>query len=248
MLLSTPKLGQKLTWWSRIVSSVGTQIFPTYCVGCDMYGTVLCDDCLTLLPPYPQHCPHCGEPSELGLACTAHQKTTTLDGLYAATIYRTPLMDYLVHALKYQFAYTLAPRLGQFMVSRLHPMLPRPDVVVAVPLHSRRLRWRGFNQAELLAQPIRQHFGLKEVDAEKILRTKYTKPQAKTVDKEERLRNLSGAFSHTGELGSTEKLPLAGQTVWLVDDVATTGATLAECARALRTAGARYVYGIVLCR
>lgn len=245
MLLATPKLGQKLTWWRRIVSSVGTQLFPVYCLGCDAYGTVLCDDCLTLLPPYPQHCPHCGESSELGLTCTTHQSTTTLDGLYAATIYRTPLMGYLVHALKYQFAYTLAPRLGSLIVSRLHPMLPRPDVVVAVPLHSRRLRWRGFNQAQLLAQPIRQHFGLQEMDTEKILRTKYTKPQARTVDKEERLRNLSGAFAHTE---TTEGLPLVGKTVWLVDDVATTGATLAECARALRAAGARYVYGIVLCR
>ena len=248
MLFATPRTRLQKSWVGRFWNTLNTQLFPVYCVGCDAYGTALCDDCLTLLPPYPQHCPHCAEASELGLACTTHQKTTTLDGLYAATIYRTPLMDYLVHALKYQFAYTLAPRLGKFIASRLHPMLPRPDVVVAVPLHSRRLRWRGFNQAELLAQSIREHFGLRETDTEKILRTKYTKPQAKTVDKEERLRNLSGAFSHTGESGSTEKLPLAGQTVWLVDDVATTGATLAECARALRAAGARYVYGIVLCR
>ena len=74
-----------------------------------------------------------------------------------------------------------------------------------------------------------------------LIRSKYTKPQVKVEDKKERLKNLQGAFDYIGE-------PIKDKKIILIDDVSTTGATFNECARILKSAGAKKVYGVSIAR
>jgi ComF family protein len=111
--------------------------------------------------------------------------------------------------------------------------------VVAVPLHPTRLRQRGFNQAELLARELRHHLHLRAPPG-RLIRTRATPPQV-GHDRRWRLENVRGAFEWRGE-------GLAGRSLLVVDDVATTGATLEACAAALREAGSGSVIGVSIAR
>ncbi|MEW6034100.1 MAG: phosphoribosyltransferase family protein [Chloroflexota bacterium] len=111
---------------------------------------------------------------------------------------------------------------------------------MAVPLHPRRLRERGYNQSSLLARGLGQATGL-PVDKGTLLRLRDTPPQARTASAEERLQNVVGAFSCRDRL-------LQGKRVLLIDDVCTSGATLDACATALKRMGASSVWGLTLAR
>jgi ComF family protein len=115
--------------------------------------------------------------------------------------------------------------------ARLPP--PAPQLVVPVPLHPRRLRARGFNPAGLLARVLARELGVR-FDPVALRRVRDT-PSQTGLDRRARRRNVRGAFAPRG--------PVAPR-VWLVDDVVTTGSTLAEAARALQRAGARHVVGV----
>ena len=111
--------------------------------------------------------------------------------------------------------------------------------VVAVPLHPARLRQRGFNQADLIARNLRRSLALAEPRGV-LERTRPTPPQVGR-DRKRRFENVAGAFAWNGpELG--------GESILLVDDVATTGATLDACASALRAAGSGPVTGVSVAR
>lgn len=128
-----------------------------------------------------------------------------------------------------------------------HHPLALPDLVIPVPLHPRRQRFRGFNQAEMLAEKLMTLLlpgSPIPVRSDLLRRTRFTKPQMKTDSKPERLTNLSQAFAVPLEVAG----PLVGKTVWLVDDVATTGTTLDECAKTLKNAGVKGVWGMVIAR
>jgi ComF family protein len=145
----------------------------------------------------------------------------------------------LLHRFKYTPDVTLAPTLGSLLADCR--LLPGPyDVVIPVPLHSDRLRWRGFNQALLLAQPLARRRNLR-IEPFALTRTRPTRPQVGLNDRE-RHKNIAGAFA-VHDPGAVR-----GLSVLLVDDVYTTGATVNECARALRAAGVRKVEVLVLAR
>jgi ComF family protein len=116
---------------------------------------------------------------------------------------------------------------------------PRPERIVPVPLHPRRLRERGFNPSALLARSLaREHRS--RFDASLLLRVRDT-PSQTGLGRRARRANLRGAF----QVRPGARAP---QVIWLVDDVVTTGSTLIECARALRRAGARRVVAICVAR
>lgn len=232
--------------WSKFLDL----IFPLTCLGCGQGGALACESCLRLVPePDSQVCPLCKSPfSPNGATCSKCQKKTALDGLFVARSYRFRIVSQLIHSLKYRFLeQTASPLVTLLEESLNHHSFPLPDFLIPVPLHPRRLRFRGFNQAEIIARTLAERFtpGFSiPLDTKSLKRIRFTKPQMKADSREERLNNLTGAFT-------VEKItagPLVGKYVWLIDDVATTGTTLDECARALKAAGVRKVWGVVIAR
>jgi ComF family protein len=114
------------------------------------------------------------------------------------------------------------------------------DVVVPVPLSGLRKRTRGYNQAELLAKGVASGLGL-PLQRDAVARTRHTAPQARSTDAEARRRNVEGAFMCRPQV-------VAGRRVLLLDDVTTTGATLAACAAALKEQGAASVLALAFAR
>ena len=133
----------------------------------------------------------------------------------------------------------MAGPLAQLLAERLVVEGLAARCVVAVPLHPARLRQRGFNQAELLATELRRRLALFE-PAGKLVRTRPTPPQVGN-DRLRRFENVKNAFEWHGPV-------LGGEAMLLIDDVATTGATLDACASALRAAGSGPVMGVSVAR
>ena len=156
----------------------------------------------------------------------------------SAAAYEGPL-EKAVHRFKYDGWRALAPVLADLVEDRLLADA-RPDLlVVAVPLHRRRERARGYNQSELLAAELRSWFGLAAPDG-RLCRQRNTPPQV-GLDRLRRYANVDGAFAWQGP-------ELTGETVVVVDDVTTTGATLEACASALRAGGSGRVLGLTVAR
>lgn len=227
-------------------------LFPLRCLGCSKKGAWICTVCLSQIPfRLEQHCPTClKRVTRDGRVCFECQDTTkrALDGIFVASYYRDTLLPHAIHTYKYRFIPGLSQPLGSFLIRALvQSALPLPDVIIPVPLHQRRLRFRGFNQSELLAQILSQSLtpGLDiPLFTDVLLRSRATKPQMKTTSREERLGNLKQAFILQEHTNHTIK----GKSVWLIDDVTTTGTTLEECAIVLKEHGASTVFGIVLAR
>jgi ComF family protein len=145
----------------------------------------------------------------------------------------------LVHRLKYGDRPDLARPMGRWMARAGRELLAGEDAVAPVPMHRGRLWSRRFNQAAALAQAVAEAAGVR-LEATTLARVKATRPQV-GLSRAERAANLQGAFR-------APKGAFAGRRVVLVDDVATTGATLNAAARALRRAGAESVDALVFAR
>jgi len=227
-------------------------LFPLRCLGCEKKGAWICTICEQNIPlRLEQRCPTCFRHiTPLGQVCFSCRDTapSALDGIFVASYYRDSLLPHAIHTLKYRFIPDIALPLSQFLSrALLKTDLSLPDVLIPVPLHRRRLKFRGFNQSELLARGLAQTLtpGLEiPLLTDVLLRTRYTRPQMKTDSREERLANLKNAFA----IASGKEDAIAGKNLWLIDDVATTGTTLEECATVLKAHGARSVFGIVLAR
>lgn len=232
-------------------------LFPRSCIGCGTRDTYLCDACLYGSPWKREHsCPFCESVlTPDGRTCFSCAPKHSLDGVFSASVFReAAVIAEAVHVLKYEYVPELAFPLGTFLAkAATKTELPLPDLLIPVPLHPWRLRYRGFNQSALIAQSFASTFMPElavSVREDLLARHRFTLPQAKSRGAKERKANLRGAFSLQKTNGSTKatKKVLKGKTVWLVDDVATTGATLEECAKVLKKSGAKKVFGIVVAR
>lgn len=215
-------------------------ILPHECLlcGAPSGSEALCPACHADLPWHrTAQCPRCALPTTAGELC-GHclQQAPAFDRALAAFTYDFPL-DALIQALKYghQLA-AIAPLAAA--LSQQAQAAPRPDVLIAMPLHPQRLRERGFNQALELAKTVAKNLGIPLLShgAERI---RATTPQVGLPWKT-RVGNLRGAFACS--------LDLQGKHVALLDDVMTTGASLDELALTLRRQGAREISAWVVAR
>ncbi|HZU17251.1 MAG TPA: double zinc ribbon domain-containing protein [Candidatus Dormibacteraeota bacterium] len=214
-------------------------LLPPRCGGCGALGTWLCLRCRRDIeaPRWPR-CERCGHELEfVGAGCGCHRHLRALSRLRSAALYEGPL-ERAIHRFKYEGWRALGPTLAELLVE---PGRDRPPGawVVAVPLHPARRRRRGYDQAEILAAHLRRRCRAPAPPG-RLVRLRDTPPQV-GQDRLRRRANVASAFAWRGA-------PLAGAPVVVVDDVATTGATLEACARALRAAGAGSVQGLTLAR
>ncbi len=212
----------------------------------------VCRACLAKPEPLAAeyYCVQCRAPfisrfplDELGRCGLCRRGARGFDAAYSFGFYENELRT-LIHLFKYHGIQTLSAPLGKLLALAL-PRERSFDVIVPMPLHWRKRWQRGFNQAELLAREIgrRTHTPVRNA----LRRVRYTDSQAGLTSARRR-QNVSGAFqaSRRANLFSTQ--PLEGRSVLLIDDVITTGATAASCARALKRAGARHVTVLALAR
>ncbi len=175
--------------------------------------------------------------SEWGCWCQPATRAT-LDGIRAAAYYEGPLRNAILR-LKFKHDIGLATALGPLLEACWQAHGVQADLLVPVPLGPKRRRERGYNQASLLAQALGDRIGI-DAAPEALARTRETgSPIGLSFG--ERYSNVAGAFR-------AEARSLAGRRVALVDDVCTSGATLAACALALRDGGAAEVWGVALAR
>ena len=194
---------------------------------------LLCEACAADLPRLAAaRCPRCALASPGGAVCgRCLADPPHYDATLAALAYAVPA-DALVHALKFRGELALAPFLGGLLHEKTRS--ENADMVIAVPLASARLRERGFNQAVEIARALGR-----KVDLALCVRESEGRPQME-LPYAERRKNIRGAFRCTRAL--------AGETVAVVDDVMTTGATLNEIASVLKRAGAGRVVNWVVVR
>lgn len=215
-------------------------LFPPRCVVCRARGEWLCLHCRPQLDLFqPPLCPRCGLPVEPNEPCSACRwERVPLNGKRACGYFEGPLRQ-AVHRLKFNGERYLAEPLAAIMAETWRQSPPPVDILVPVPLGKKRERERGYNQSALLAAEVGRLLGL-PVDEQTLRRVRETPPQM-GLPRESRLANLEGAFACQPD-------PIAGRRVCLIDDVTTTGATLAACASTLRRAGARAVCGLTVAK
>ena len=203
-------------------------ILPPACAACGLPGRAVCAGCRAALRPLPPPwCEGCGAPVPVPVARCGGCRGR-LVGARQAVAYEGPAPA-LVSGLKDDRRRRLAGVLAAAIVAAVPPP-PEGAALVPVPLGPRRARERGFNQSLLLARALARAWDRPVADV--LVRTREGAGQ-RGARATERARQVSGAFA--ARPGS---VPVSA---WLVDDVHTTGATLADCARALRSAGARSV-------
>lgn len=213
--------------------------FPRLCLACgNAFGLeegAFCSPCLRkigwLNPPF---CPDCGEPER---ACNGHRHKGPLDGVWAYAWHQGFLAE-IIADYKYNKVIGHGAHLAAFMLRHSAYWQDESfDIIAPVPLHSRRLRKRGFNQAALLARA----FKMPGVKCDLLFRTQFKPPQVGLM-RNERALNVKGVFA------LNPVYDVRGLSILLLDDVWTTGATMEECARTLKKAGAARVAALTLTR
>lgn len=203
----------------------------TLCLGPDPTGRGLCPDCLADLPRPGPCCPRCALPLTAAEQICGHcqRRPPRFDATVALFRYAPPV-DGLIHALKFGQALHFAPLFAELLTTRLAGR-PPPDCILPVPLHPRRQRERGFNQAVEIARPLARRLGCR-LDLGGCVRLRATAPQT-GLSAAARRHNLRDAFALAR--------PLGGRSVAVLDDVMTTGGTLDAIAGVLRRGGAEYI-------
>ena len=216
-------------------------IFPPYCVGCGKEGAFICLACRQSLPRImPPICPKCGRPHPNGILCPDCVRwQAAIDGIRSPFRFEGAMRE-AIHKLKYQNLRALAVPLAEMLQEYLIASPLDIDVLVPVPLHRKRLRERGYNQARLLAKELGKLINIPVVD-DVLIRLRHTPPQARTANIEERTHNIADAFACRGN-------GLRDRRVLLLDDVATSGTTLDACATVLKASGVASVWGLVMAR
>jgi ComF family protein len=216
---------------------------PQRCELCaGVSGTALvCGACLRDLPWLARACPVCALPSGGSVCGHCLSDPPAFDATIAAFSYAFPI-DRLIHSLKYQGRLALAEWCADAILARREPANPgvgsRPDRLIALPLAVLRQRERGYNQALEIARVIGARTGVPLL-SRGLSRVRATPPQA-ALPWTERAKNVRGAFACG--------LDFSGLSVALVDDVMTTGASLAEAAKMLKESGAVRVENWVVAR
>jgi ComF family protein len=232
---------------SSFCSAVISAVLPATCAGCGRVGDWFCDACSQrLVADVVDGCRRCGRQAESTNSCPRCEALfpTRLRRVRAGFVYEGVLRR-AVQRFKYHGEYRRGRDLGERLLARteIRHLIPAGDVdmVIPIPLHVRRLRMRGFNQAEILASAIAERTNAPITPALNRVRDTYPQVQLQAHQRQE---NMENAFL----VEESHREAVSGARVILVDDVMTTGATIGSAAAALQQAGAREIYGLTLAR
>jgi len=221
-------------------------LFPIECITCGNDGKFLCDHCFEDLElNRKQDCPKCHKETKLGNFCKECKNTSRLNGVIVSASYENDLLQKTIHTLKYKYIEELAKPLGNVLISGLRMTLFKDKIdndyiILPIPLHKKKFRERGFNQAELLSFEVAKYFKLACLN-NVIIRIKKTKSQM-SLNPIYRRKNIKGAFV------CDKPEFIKDKKIILVDDVCTTSSTLEECAKAIYDFKPREIWGLVLAR
>lgn len=221
----------------RLVDGVLDSLFPRRCLVCRLSSDEggICSICRAALPWNFPACGRCALPlpgSENPVCGACITRPPVFDAVASPLLFRFPV-NRLVHRFKFGRDLASGAALGDILCAELKkPALPMPGLVVPVPMHRIRLAARGLNPAYELARQVSRALGL-PLAVHELRRRRHT-PAQSGLDAKSRRKNLRGAFHWRGR-------DIRGMHIALVDDVMTTGSTIAECTRVLKRAGVRSV-------
>jgi ComF family protein len=227
------------------LKNIQSQLYPQSCLLCGTpadFETRFCQPCYDALPFNDHACPACALPLPVaapgGVRCGAclHLQLP-YDACSTALRYEPPLSR-LISNLKFRHQLHLVEPLARLLIQRLADLDDPPDLILPVPLHLRRLRERGFNQAQELGRVLAKHYHI-PLDGRLVKRTRHTLAQS-DLDEQARRKNLRNAFHVYG--------CVKGAKLVILDDVITTGSTIWEMSKALKQAGAVQVVAWALAR
>jgi ComF family protein len=229
-------------------------IFPAFCAGCGKEGNLLCPECFNRLPIRSNiNCFYCqkrlaGET----LSCPKCKRKahSSLEAIFVASEWEDETIKKVIYGLKYLYIKDYSKVLAQIAIDFLQKTFLKERMAsnyffVPVPLHPKRLAWRGFNQAQEIAQIIGRELDIPVMHL--LERSRYTLPQAEIKDKKSRRENIASAFRPGKEYLIIPEA-IGNKNAILVDDVSTTGYTLNECAKSLKSFGLKKIYGLVIAR
>jgi len=215
-------------------------LFPPSCGGCGKLGTRWCIECQQNLTRVPLPvCETCGSPQAVIGICQECQITRpAFFALRSCSVYKEPIRPALLK-LKYRREIALGEALAWNVAAFLDGLGWQADSVVPIPLSGQRLMERGYNQVDLIAHPLARLMGW-QYSRGALCRSRHTRSQVGLAGAERR-KNVLAAFT-------AESRFVTGKTILLVDDVATTGATLSSASASLMEAGADRVYALTVSR
>lgn len=213
-------------------------IFPPFCCHCGSLGFEICPDCFNKIELLDQYmlCEKCGQNRHKKEVCRVDE--IFFDGIHPWGFYTGPLKS-VVQKLKYNHGVGLVKYLLPHICNFISSWFSRIDAIIPLPLGNKREHSRGYNQTALFAKPVALELGIRYLP-EAVERVRETISQVGlTVG--ERKTNIQNAFQ-------ADKMLLVGLNILLLDDITTTGATINECAKSLKLAGAASVFCFTLAK
>lgn len=256
-------------------------LFPRRCLSCGRFGEYICRHCVSMIQFIDTNiCPVCGNPAIDGKTHPRCQKRYSMDGLTSFFSYQGVIRE-AIKRIKYKpWAFDISQSLVELALKRIkqegdffnffNQLIKYKPILVPVPLHPSRERWRGFNQSEVLGRIFAQKWNLSFLP-HLLIRTKKTQPQYGLKTKK-RSKNVKDAFQVSQEYSHlfarragkdfeiesgwvrqnsdqfVKKLEGHLRNVLLIDDIWTTGTTMRACSNILKRAGVKFIWGLTLAR
>ena len=226
-------------------------LFPKFCLGCSYIGVYICRSCQDKLKPIKSNsCFYCKKPSLFGLTHFNCTKKYNIDGMLAIYYYN-PILKKIIKNIKYRLAMDVWKEFYKIIepqvITKLgfYKRLSSDYIIQPIPLSKIKYNERGFNQAYLISTFFQKILHFPIIDL--LVRKKETSSQAQIKNKGGRYLNVRGAFAINPNRRDA-KFCVSTKNIILIDDVVTTGSTIAEAAKILRKAGAKKVYVLALAK
>jgi len=242
----------------KILRFLIDSLFPRECLLCEKETEAyLCSSCFKSLKFKEQACLNCQTKTNLGEFCLSCQKKFSYQGVMVAASLKDPKIEKLITLFKYNFIKEIGYYLGLFLFkffkekNENNPILknnsessrfnPKNSIIIPVPLSRKRMKWRGFNQSEILAKIISEKTQIKI--SNNLCKIKESENQAK-LKLLERKENLKNCFSFINK--NIAQKEIKGKKIIIIDDISTSGSTLEEISSLLKKYQALEIWGLVV--